>query len=101
MGIEVRLKTGFFETTAYRLEIGGKQLRFLPSLLESGTEISLHEAEISSVTLLDREPIQFEIQTESMSYIGSFVSNGDLESTLRQFKAGLNIKIICEYGGKM
>ena len=72
MGIEVRLKTGFFETTSYRLEVKNKRLCFFSSVPESGAKITLHEADILSVTLQEKSS-QFEIETGSFLYLGAFL----------------------------
>lgn len=97
MGMEVRLKTGFFETTAYYLEVGKKLLSFLP-LSESATKIIIPEGDILSVTLHDKSS-QFEIATGNSLYCGAFVSNNDWTQIIHLLKNELNIKIICEYEG--
>lgn len=98
MGMEVRLKTGFFETTAYHFEVKKRLLYFLPLDLESRTKITIHEGDILSVTLHDKSS-QFEIATGSSLYRGAFVSNNDWTQIIKLIKSELNVKIICEYEG--
>jgi len=98
MGMEVRLKTGFFETTPYRLEVKNKQLYFFPTNPESGTKITIHEADILSVTLQEKSS-QFEIATGSSLYRGALVSNSDWTQAIHLLKSELSVKIICEYEG--
>ncbi|MDD4802639.1 MAG: hypothetical protein PHF24_06845 [Syntrophomonas sp.] len=79
MGIEVRLKTGFFKTTLYRLEVKNKRLCFF----SPGSE---------------KSP-QFEIETESFSYRGLFLSNDDWTQALELIKSELSVKIFCKFEG--
>lgn len=98
MGMEVRLKTGFFETTPYHLEVKEKLLYFIPLDSESRTKITIREGDILSVTLHDKSS-QFEIATGSSLYRGTIVSNNDWTQIIHLLKSELNIKIICEYEG--
>lgn len=98
MGMEVWLKTGFFETTPYRLEVKNKRMHFLSSDPENGGKITLNETDILSVPLQEKSS-RFEIITGSYHYRGAFVLNRDWTQIIQLLKSELSVKIIYEYEG--
>lgn len=99
MQIAVKLKTGFFKTSAYRMQPDRSGLRFLPIDLQDG-EIFLPAQEILSVTFHDREKAWIEISTRNGVCEGIFDTAADCREALVQLHESMDIRIICEYNGK-
>jgi hypothetical protein len=95
---EVRLKTGFFETKFYALLISKGRLRLSPKIPEDA-EIILLDKDISELLLKNGEDLEIEINTPGQSYQGTITYKADYEDLLRELKANLNMKILCEYEG--
>lgn len=101
MELILRVKTGFFEKTAYRLEAEKKELRLIPIQAEGAERIVLRREELLSVTLRERKSPELEIQTGDTVYVGVFEEGIAFEETANYLKEHLNTKIIFEYrGGK-
>lgn len=96
--MEVRLKTGFFKTIPYRLDVKNKRLNFLPLDLGIGAKITIREVDILSVTLQEGF-FQFEIATDISLYRGVFASNSDWTQVVHFLKKELSVKTVCEYEG--
>lgn len=99
MGIQIRLKTGFFETGIYRLEVKEKQFRLFPEDPDHGDILSFCEQDILSITLKEKRIPELELQTREACYTATFPQKSDLKETLELVKKGLNTKVICEYEG--
>ncbi len=101
MELILRMKTGFFEKTTYRLEAGKRGLFLIPIKDESAGRIALEQEEILSVTLTERRYPELEIQARDTAYTGVFETETAFEEAANYLKERLNTKIICEYrGGK-
>jgi hypothetical protein len=98
MGVRIRLKTGFFETKNYWIEIKKNQLCFLPENQGEGI-LQFDEKEILTVTLKDFHIAELELQTSESIYIGIFSNRIDLAEALELMKGTLATKIIYEYEG--
>ncbi len=96
MRIEVRMKTGFFKTTAYELMLDGALLRLAPDDPQDG-EILLPAREVLSLTLREKKQPQIEILTRGNIYAGVFEQGTDFQETLRVLKGNPDLKIICEF----
>ena len=99
MELIVRMKTGFFEKTPYRLEVMEKKLLLIPIQAEVAERIVLEKEEILSVTLSQRKSPEMEIQTRDTVYVGVFEEGVAFEGAANYLKKNLNTKIICEYKG--
>ena len=98
MEYELRLKTGFFETKFYDLQINKGKLRLSPKI-PGDKEILLLEKDISDLLLKNGEDLVIEINTLGQSYQGTITNKADFEVLLSGLKTNLNIKILCEYEG--
>jgi len=94
----MRLKTGFFETKLYDLQISKGMLRLSPKIL-GDEEIVLWENDISDLILTAGEDLEIEINTLGQSYQGTITNKAQYEDLLSGLKANLNKKILCEYEG--
>jgi len=96
MTIEVRLKTGFFRTSAYKLRFDQGCLHFVPDdPLE--TEAVLAYSEILSVNMYEKKQPQFEILTNCHTYIGVFHNQTDFQKALHLYKLYSNLQIVYEF----
>ena len=95
----IRMKTGFFEKTPYRLEAIGKGLSLIPVTSESSERIVFKQEDILSVTLTQRRHPELEIQTRGVVYSGAFEDGYSFEAVASYLKENLNVKITCEYKG--
>ena len=100
MRLDIRLKTGFFETKEYELLISRDRLVLASTEAESD-RIAIQAKDILSITLKNEKAPGIEIQTREKNYQGSFAEKTDFEQLIGLLKENLNVKIICEYeGGK-
>ena len=95
---EIRLKTGFFETTLYGLHISKERLRLSPKTI-GDQEIVLLGKDISDIHLKNGETLEIEINTLAHSYQGTITDKADYEELLSGLKTNLTNKILCEYEG--
>ncbi len=100
MLLDIRMKTGFFETKAYELLISKGRLVLSSKETESDS-ITILAKDIISITLRNEKVPELEVQTEEKNYQGSLSEKIDFEKLLNLMKENLSVKIICEYeGGK-
>jgi|GEM_PF-508799 len=99
MGPVVRMKTGFFETTPYRLKAGEAGLLLVPMGAGDAKRIVLAEQDILAVTLTERRLPELEIQTRDALYTGVLEPGYPFADAVRYLKGRLHAKIICEYLG--
>ncbi|QRN84820.1 hypothetical protein JR334_07470 [Clostridia bacterium] len=98
MILDIRMKTGFFETKAYEMLIGTDKLIVSSKETESDSIIILAN-NITSIILKNEKSPGIEIQTEEKNYQGSFTEKIDFEKLVSLLKENLSVKIICEYEG--
>ena len=94
----MRLKTGFFETKLYDLQISNGKLRLSPKIL-GDKEIVLLEKDISNILLKNGESLDLEINTLDQAYQGTITNKANNEDLLGNLRTNLSKKILCEYGG--
>ncbi|MGI6433983.1 MAG: hypothetical protein ACOX0F_01210 [Syntrophomonadaceae bacterium] len=99
MDIVIRMKTGLFETTPFRLQTGENRLLLIPVTAEGAEPIVLDEKDILSITLTQRRLTELEIQTRDTLYSGLFEEGYPFEETVNCLKRHLNVNITCEYKG--
>lgn len=98
--VDIRMKTGFFETKAYEMLIGKDRLVLSSKEIGSDSIIILAN-NITSIILKNEKVPEIEVQTEGKNYQGSFFEKIDFEKLIGVLKENLSVKIICEYeGGK-
>ena len=100
MELIVRMKTGFFEKTPYRLEVVEKGLHLIPVHADRADRIVLDQKDILSVTLTERKSPELEIQTRSAVYAGIFEEGCLFGEAVSYLNENLNVKITCEYQGE-
>lgn len=100
MDIIVRLKTGFFEKTAYRLRLGANGLILIPDKGESAERIVIDRKDIRSVTMTERKHPELEIQTRGAVYVGIIEGGCSFGEAVSYLNENLNVKITCEYKGE-
>ena len=75
----LKLRTGFFRTELYTVEVTGTELRFIPSGRERGGRgFSFPVGGIRMAVLLPGRPPELEIRTESEMLTGSFTDPTEL-----------------------
>ena len=99
MDVIVRLKTGFFEKTAYRLEMRASRLILIPNKEEFAERIVIDQRDIRSVTLTERKHPELEIQTYDAVYVGIIEGECSFGEVVSFFNENLDAKITCEYKG--
>ena len=100
MLLNIRMRTGFFETKTYELLIGNDRLVLSSKETESDSIIILAN-NIISITLKNKKVPEIEIQTGEKIFQGSLTEKIDLTKVIDSLKENLSVKIICEYeGGK-
>ena len=99
MKLIVRMKTGFFEKTPYRLEAAEKGLLLTPVKADGTERIVLKQEDILSVTLIERKSPELEIQTRGAVYAGILEGGCSFGETVSYLNENLNVKITCEYKG--
>ena len=100
MLLNIRMRTGFFETKTYELLIGNDRLVLSSKETESDSIIILAN-NIISITLKNKKVPEIEIQTGEKIFQGSFTEKIDFTKVIDSLKENLSVKIICEYeGGK-
>lgn len=100
MLVDIRMKTGFFETTAYEMLVGKDRLVLSPKETESDRIIILAN-NITSIILKNEKAPEIEVQTEGKNYQGSFTEKIDFDKLIIVLKENLSVKIICEYEANM
>jgi hypothetical protein len=96
MTFEVRIKTGFFKTSLYMLEIE-HNLLCLISLEHKDMKTLIPINEVLSVIMSKTKKLRFEIITCSKSYTGAFASDDDYQKALSILKRYYNVKTVCEF----
>ncbi|OPL08642.1 MAG: hypothetical protein AVO33_09850 [delta proteobacterium ML8_F1] len=98
MALDIRLKTGFFETRAYEFLICKDGLVLSATETENDT-ITIPSKDILSITLKNEKAPEIEIQICEKIYQGSFHEEIGFERLIDLLKENLSVKIICEFEG--
>ncbi len=93
---ELRLKTGFFETTPYRFYILKGHLRLVPDKTSARGNIEIPEEDLVSVALTKDSRLRITISTQSQTFTGTFVGTPDLREVSEYLKNRVYKPIICE-----
>ena len=99
MDLIVRLKTGFFEKTAYRLESLNGRLTLSPVSADGAERIVLDEKDVLSVTLTEGRVPELEIQTKDVLYQAVFAEGISFVEALDYLKKHMHVNITCQYKG--
>jgi len=91
--VAVKLQTGFFERTDYKLKITAEGLTFQP-VLKDDDEISIPAWSIREVTFYEAK-LKMEIHTKELTD-AFFANEGDWLDAMKAIKEALGIKIFCE-----
>lgn len=91
---EVRLKTGFFETTRYQISISEGFLNLIPIYDSEKSPICIAQKDIISILLLKNRLEEIEIKTIGDTISGVFDQNSDLRKMKQELKRKIHAKII-------
>lgn len=93
MVYKIRLKTGFYETTPYDMNIEPGRL-VLSSADDNHGKVWIDEATLRSFTLIDKKLPELEIQTLSTVYRAALKEEENLEDLFLLLKQHFNRPII-------
>ena len=91
--VAVKLQTGFFERTDYKLKITAEGLTLTSVAKEKG-KISIPAGSIKEITFYEAK-LKMEVQTKELTD-AYFASESDWLDAMRVLKEKLSVKIICE-----
>jgi len=91
--ITVKLQTGFFERTDFKLIITAVGLTYKP-VAKTGDNISIPSGSIKAITFYEAK-LKMEIQTKELSDT-YFANKNDWLDAIKAAKETLGIKIFCE-----
>jgi hypothetical protein len=94
MKYEVRLKTGFYETTLYQLSISEGILNITPIHDDMKSPICINEENLISILLLKSKHSEIEIKTKEDTFSGVFNQNPDLREIRQELKMKVHTRII-------
>jgi len=99
MKIELRLRTGFFETTPYVMDAARKRIVLTPQIPGAGKEkIVISCDALVSVSILEKKNPEIEIQAKEGIFFGILPPETDLDKLFEFLKNKLNKKVIYEGG---
>jgi len=91
--INVKIQTGFFERTDFKLKITAESLALKPTAKDRD-EISISAASVKSVTFYGMK-LKMEIQTDVLTD-AYFANESDWLDAMKAMKEKIAAKIICE-----
>ena len=91
--INVKIQTGFFERTDFKLKITAEGLTFKPAAKDRA-DISLSAASVKSVTFYETK-LKMEIQSNILTD-AYFSNESDWLDAMKAMKENVSAKIICE-----
>jgi len=93
MAINVKIQTGFFERTDFKLKITADSLTFKPTAKDR-SDISISAARVKFVTFYERK-LKMEIQADVLTDV-YFANESDMLEAMKAMKENIAAKIICE-----
>jgi hypothetical protein len=102
MVYDVKLKSGFFKTQQYTLAISNKQITLTPQEDSELHNIVITDQDLSTISITGRDTklTEFEINAQSVIYMGTFAADTNIEEVLWTLKKEFGSKTIIE-GGSM
>ena len=91
--INVKIQTGFFKRTDFKLKVTAKSLTFKPTAKDR-SEISISAASVKSVTFYEKK-LKMEIQAAVLTD-AYFANESDWLAAMKAMKENIAAKIICE-----
>ena len=91
--INVKIQTGFFERTDFKLKVTAEGLSFQPTAKDRA-EISISAQSVKSVTFYELKQ-KMEIQTDVLTDV-YFANESDWLEAMKAMKENIAAKIICE-----
>lgn len=92
----VKMKTGFYETTNYDLSIFDGKILLIPSALGAKEAIEIVDHDLISITLTKKKNSEIEIRTRNQMFTGTLLENLYLREIYPILKKQINAKIIYE-----
>ena len=91
--VTVKLQTGFFERTDFKLIIAADGLVFKP-IAKTGNELVISGASIKTVTFYEAK-LKMEIHSDKLTDV-YFANENDWQYAMKALKEKSGVKIICE-----
>lgn len=93
---DIKLKSGFFKTENYSLEIEQEKLNLVSK--QTGRKITFYENDITSISIIKSHPlqIQIEISTNKEIYSVYFQPETDCDNLIVSLRHRINTKICIE-----
>ncbi|QRN85763.1 hypothetical protein JR334_00520 [Clostridia bacterium] len=96
MKYQVKLKTGFFETTNYHLSITSGAIQLTPNNSPTNNSILIIEQDLISIQLSRGRLAKIEIKTKSRTIHGVIDEKQNLGEILQELKKNIKSKYIYE-----
>jgi hypothetical protein len=93
MVYEIKLKTGFFETTLYKLSISEGLLVFSPVISRNNKEFSISDEHLVSIEITDKKHTEMEIKTLNEFLTCIFSEKPDISKLIIVLTDNFNKKI--------
>jgi len=93
MVYEVKLKTGFFETTSYKLSISESSIVLSPANSGKNKEFSITDEHLVSLEITSNKHTEIEIITLNEFFTCTFLKNPDISELIIVLKDNFNKKI--------
>ena len=96
MSYQVKLKTGFYETTLYDLSLSQDKIQFIPLENTEKEVITIKSDDLITITLTKRTHSEIEVLARNRIFTGTFIQDPDLRELQKTLKKYINTKIIYE-----
>lgn len=96
MSYEIKLRTGFFESSLFSLSVSPGLIQFIPIESTDKSSIIINEKDLVAITLLKNKTGEIDIETYNQILTGTFTKKIDLKKVVKDFKKNINKKIYYE-----
>ena len=98
MNVELRLKTGFYETAAYKMIIGENQILLYALCEDPAKDIRIDNDDLLTFLITAKKNPEIEIQTKNKVLSGTLAADIDLDKLFNELKKNFNKKVNYEGG---
>lgn len=92
--VNIRLKTGFFRTEAYILQVSPEYLQLIPASRDAEKEVTIDYTDIRAITISSGDPVEIEIRANRAIWIGTFPKMADIREINQVFAKVLGKKFL-------
>jgi len=92
--VNINLKTGFFKSEAYVLQVCGDFFKLMPACSEEVKGIVIEYKNIKTITVSSGEPVEIEIRAGEDIWVGTFPKITDISEIIKFFSMVLGEKFI-------